>query len=52
MICDFWGITRHHETNYEFFKTKYGYVPEHIQSSFMAIRNKMLNSDDYKSLCQ
>lgn len=47
---DFWGITKHHETSSIWFKTKYGYVPEHIQSSFIAIRNKMLNSYEYKKL--
>ncbi len=47
---DFWGITKHHQTDGFYHKTKYGYVPEHIQSSFIAIRNKMLNSIEYRAL--
>lgn len=40
---DFWGITKHHKVDFDVFGTcKYGYVPEHIQSSFLVIRKPML----------
>ncbi len=43
---DFWGITKHHMVDWDCFGTcKYGYVPEHIQSSFLAIRQPMLSGD-------
>ncbi len=43
---DFWGITKHHKVDWDCFGTcKYGYVPEHIQSSFLAIRQPMLSGE-------
>ncbi|RRD95377.1 rhamnan synthesis protein F [Clostridiales bacterium COT073_COT-073] len=46
---DFWGITKHHGFDFDPFGTiEYGYIPEHIQSSFIAIRNNMLNSSEFK----
>ena len=46
---DFWGITKHHKVHFDPFGTiKYGYIPEHIQSHFIVIRNKMLNSYEFK----
>lgn len=46
---DFWGITKHHSVDYDGFGTcKYGYIPEHIQSSFLVLRNSMLKSEEYK----
>ena len=48
---DFWGITKHHEVDFDVFNTcKYGYIPEHIQSSFLVIRNSLLKTKDYKDL--
>jgi rhamnosyltransferase len=46
---DFWGITKHHKVDFNAFGNnyKYNYVPEHIQSSFLAIRNSLLRSRDY-----
>lgn len=45
---DFWGITKHHMVEYDVFGTcKYGYIPEHIQSSFLVIRGNMLKSKDF-----
>ncbi len=47
---DFWGITKHHKVDFDAFGTcKYGYIPEHIQSSFLVIRNHLLTSNDYQS---
>jgi lipopolysaccharide biosynthesis protein len=46
---DFWGITKHHKVDYDAFGTcKYGYIPEHIQSSFLVIRKSLLSSKDYQ----
>jgi len=46
---DFWGITKHHKVDFDVFGTcKYGYVPEHIQSSFLAIRQPMLSSISFR----
>lgn len=48
---DFWGITKHHELPFDPFGTcAYGYVPEHIQSHFIAIRGSLLKSYEYKKM--
>jgi rhamnosyltransferase len=46
---DFWGITKHHKVDFNAFGNnyKYKYIPEHIQSSFLVIRNSLLKSHDY-----
>ncbi len=47
---DFWGITKHHGFNFDPFGTiECGYIPEHIQSSFICIRSNMLNSPEFVS---
>lgn len=46
---DFWGITAAHKVNYDpFGNIKYGYIPKHIQSHFIAIRKSMLNSVEFQ----
>jgi len=46
---DFWGITKHHKVDFDPFHTcKYGYMPAHIQSSFLVIRKRMLASYDFQ----
>lgn len=46
---DFWGITKHHSVPWDCFGTcKYGYIPEHIQSSFLVIRKSMGVTEEYK----
>lgn len=46
---DLWGITKHHKVDWDVFGTcKYGYVPEHIQSSFLVIRQPMLNGEFFR----
>lgn len=46
---DFWGITKHHKMKYDpFGKCKYKYIPEHIQSHFIAIRKPVLKSREFK----
>ncbi len=45
---DFWGITKHHGFDFDPFGTiECGYIPEHIQSSFIAIRSDMINSVEF-----
>lgn len=42
---DFWGITRHMEVSFDPFGcSQFGCIPEHIQSSFMVYRQKLLQS--------
>lgn len=46
---DFWGITTHAKVNFDpFGKSKYGYLPLHLQSHFIAIRKHMLQSIEYR----
>ena len=46
---DFWGITAFHEVKHDPFKRiKYGYIPEHIQSHFIAVRKRMFSSFEFK----
>ena len=46
---DFWGITKHHKIDFDpFGGCEYGYIPEHIQSHFIAIRKTLLSSDEFK----
>ena len=48
---DFWGITKHHKVDYDVFGTcKYHYIPEHIQSSFLVIRQSLMKSNEYHYL--
>lgn len=49
---DFWGVTTHHESVGWYDCPMYGYLPEHIQSSFIVIRNKLLASIEYKKFWQ
>lgn len=45
---DFWGITKHHGFDFDPFGTiSDGFIPEHIQSSFICVREKMLNSEEF-----
>ena len=47
---DFWGINAFHKVPFDpFGKIPYGYVPWHLQSSFIAVRKSMLTSPDYHS---
>ena len=46
---DFWGITKHHGFDFDPFGTiPYGYIPEHIQSSFIGIRQRMTTSREFQ----
>jgi lipopolysaccharide biosynthesis protein len=46
---DFWGITTHSKLDFDpFGKSKYGYLPLHLQSHFLAIRKHMLQSIEFK----
>ena len=45
---DFWGITKYHKVdNDPFGNIVYGYIPDHIQSHFIAVRKNMLNSREF-----
>lgn len=46
---DFWGITKFLKTEDDPFGTMPGgFIPEHIQSHFIAVRKKLLASEDFK----
>lgn len=46
--ADFWGITKHYGIPYDpWGKCEYGYIPEHVQSYFTAIRKKMFLSEEF-----
>ncbi len=46
---DFWGITKHHKVEFDCWGTcELGYIPEHIQSSFIAVRKNMLSSKQFQ----
>ena len=46
---DFWGLTKFHEAPYDPFGIiECGYIPEHIQSHFIAVRNPILKSEEFK----
>lgn len=46
---DFWGITKHHGHDFDPYNAcEYGYIPPHIQSSFIAVRHKMMITEDYR----
>lgn len=46
---DFWGITKYfkHDTD-PFACISYGYIPDHIQSHFIAVRKRMFTSKEFK----
>lgn len=46
---NFWGITKHHKVDPDPFRAlPYGYLPEHIQSHFLVLRNDMFMSYQYR----
>jgi len=46
---DFWGITKHHHMDSDPFNAiEYGFLPEHIQSHFLAVRRKLFMSYEYR----
>ncbi len=46
---DFWGITKYHKVDFDPFGIiECGYIPEHVQSHFIAVRKKLLKSKEYK----
>lgn len=47
---DFWGITEYVEINPDpYGLSKFGYLPKHIQSHFIAIRNSLLISQEFRN---
>lgn len=51
---DFWGITKNFRVDDPMaakqWKNKLGYIPEHIQSSFMAFRKKLIKSKSFQAM--
>jgi len=48
--CDFWGINmRYGSVNDPYNLCKYGYIPDHVPSSFIVIRNSLIHSPDFQS---
>lgn len=46
---DYWGPTISHETDFDPFGTNpYGYLPDHIQTHFLTIRNSLLVSKEFR----
>lgn len=46
---DFWGLTVYNEVPFDPFGTiKYGYIPQHLQSHFIAVRKSMFLSSDFQ----
>lgn len=46
---DFWGITKYGREEFDpFGYSEYTYLPEHIQSHFMAFRKTLLSSPDFR----
>lgn len=46
---DFWGITQFYKTDDNPFPTlKMDYIPDHIQSHFIAVRNSLLSQKDFR----
>lgn len=46
---DFWGITKFPQVMSNPFNVEYGYIPEHIQSHWIAVRSDMLKSPLFQS---
>ncbi len=45
----FWGMTKHHGVDHDPWNTcKYGYIPAHIQSSFMVFRSDFIKSKAFQ----
>lgn len=45
----FWGLTKHHRVDPDpFGEISYGFLPEHIQSHFIAVRRNLLMSYEYR----
>ena len=46
---DFWGVTKNYQIDYDFFGCcEYGYIPEHIQTHFIAVRKSMISSEEFQ----
>ncbi len=45
---DFWGITSCHKVMSNPFGCEYGYIPEHIQSHWIAVRSSMFKSLEFQ----
>lgn len=46
---DFWGLNVYHKQMVNPYNICYGYIPEHLQSHFIAIRKSMIKSIEFQS---
>lgn len=46
---DFWGMSAHYAAEDGWHRVKYGYIPSHIQTFFVAFRKKMVCTDVFRS---
>ena len=46
---DFWGITKYPRVDSNPYGTKYGYLPAHVQSHFIAVRSSMFNREEFQT---
>ena len=46
---DFWGMSAGYHSHDGWNKVKYGYMPDHIQTFFVAFRKKMVCSEEFQS---
>lgn len=46
---DFWGLTVYHKQDVNPYNISYGYIPEHIQSHFIAVRKSMVTSPEFRN---
>lgn len=44
---DFWGLTVYHKQTVNPYNICYGYIPEHIQSHFIVVRNSLITSMEF-----
>lgn len=48
MDLDFWGVTKSFKSDNNFVGSEYGYIPEHIQSHFVACRKTLIDSKNFR----
>lgn len=46
---DFWGLNMFHKVMSNPFNIEYGYIPTHLQSHFIVVRNSLIRSTEFQS---
>lgn len=46
---DFWGLNKYHKVDANPYNVFYGYIPDHIQSHFIAVRKSMICSREFQT---